>query len=65
MLKNIKKLVTKKAQLEVINTEKQSQSETVGTRWHLMSSDDSSSLSNLVSATCESSGSALLTYSYL
>ena len=65
MLKNIKKLVTKKAQLEVINTEKQSQSETVGTRWHLMSSDDLSSLSNLVSTTCESSGSALLTYSYL
>ena len=29
-------------------------SATVGTRWHLMSSDDLSSLSNLVSATCES-----------
>ena len=54
MLKNIKKLVTKKAQLEVINTEKQSQSETVGTRRHLMSSDDSSSLSNLVPLRSES-----------
>ena len=29
-------------------------SATVGTRWHLMSSDDLSSLSNLASATCES-----------
>ena len=36
-------------------------SATVGTRWHLMSSDDVSSLSNLVSTTCESSESALQT----
>ncbi len=37
-------------------------SATVGTRWHLMSSDDLSSLSNLVSTTCESSESASQTY---
>ena len=37
-------------------------SATVGTRWHLMSSDDLSSLSNLVSTTYESSESASQTY---
>ena len=39
-------------------------SATVGTRWHLMSSDDLSSLSNLVSTTCESSESASQTYNH-
>ena len=42
-----------------------SQLKTVGARRHLMSSDEYSSLSNLVSATCESSESAFPTDFYL